>query len=108
MVELGKVEQDCLDGGIHMAGCSETYYGAMDSILNVVYQRLKKQMDAAEFKELKASEVEWLKVTSKKFKKFDKEANEHELGPNMGMATAYDNKAKLVEERIRYLLTKLK
>ena len=106
--KLDAVHQECLDEGVNMPNCATIFYSQMDSILNVVYKRLKKQMDTAEFKELKRSQVAWLKKRDSQFKEFDLEAQQNELGVDVGTTLAFNKKSFVVIERVKYLLKSLK
>ncbi|WP_310558579.1 hypothetical protein [Flavobacterium sp.] len=47
---LEKKNQECLDKGVNMLNCSQNYYIQMDSLLNVVYKRIKGELNSHSLK----------------------------------------------------------
>ena len=94
--------QNCLDKGGYMKGCSVEYYNQADSLLNVVYKKLKLKLNAEEQSKLKKEQLEWLKKRDKYFQKVYSEEK------NFGnWRVIIDQKAKFVFERVKILIKKL-
>jgi len=53
--------KNCEDSGGKISYCEFVRNTALDSILNVVYKELRKEMDAASFGKLRDEQREWLK-----------------------------------------------
>lgn len=67
-LQLLKIEhQKCLDQGVHMLDCSIIFYKKSDSILNLVYKKLRNSLNANEKVALKKEQLKWLKKRDKKF-----------------------------------------
>ena len=49
--------QACLDKGQYMLGCSKIYYSLMDSLLNVVYNKLISSCDSTQRRNLKVQQI---------------------------------------------------
>jgi uncharacterized protein YecT (DUF1311 family) len=107
---LNNKYQACLDKGINMLRCSNLYYNQMDSLLNVVYNRLRISMNPSEKTVLKNEQLKWLKTRDAYFKKVDKEngiGGKEYVGTDFQMI-AIDEKAQFVRERVEELMEKLK
>ena len=64
-----------------MLNCSRAYYSQMDSLLNVVYNNIRRPLDLAEKSALKQEQIKWLHKRDAYFKKIDKEyAEENSQG----------------------------
>ena len=100
----------CLGRGTNMLGCSQLYYSQMDSLLNVVYNKLRRPLDQSGKAALKNEQLKWLGKRDAYFKKIDKEhAAENSngfAGNNSRMITIAD-KAKFVRERVEELIKNL-
>lgn len=107
---LAEKHQSCLDSGIDMLGCSKSYYFQMDSMLNVVYNKLRASLSQSEKDSLKKEQLNWLKKRDLYFEKQNKEFREKaqsgEWGSDMAMIT-YDNQAEYVKDRVIILIKKL-
>lgn len=104
---MENTRQKCINEGRGSVDCEQIFYNEMDSILNVVYKRLKKQMDISEFNKLKADQIAWLKKRDTYAGKQDKEAPTG-AGIEVGKSFAIRQDAFFVEDRIKELLNKLK
>lgn len=65
--------QKCSDKGIALRNCANEFYGQMDSILNVAYNKLRKQLPDKEKADLKLEELNWLKKRDQFIKEQKKE-----------------------------------
>ncbi|MFM2192029.1 MAG: hypothetical protein RLZZ118_986 [Bacteroidota bacterium] len=102
--------QNCLDKGGYMKGCSVEYYNQADSLLNVVYKKLKLKLSAEEQLKLKKEQLEWLKKRDKYFQKVyseEKNFGNWREGSNDFDMVIFDQKAKFVFERVKVLIKKL-
>lgn len=99
--------QDCLDNGENMAACSGTYYHAIDSMLNVVTREVVKQASNTEKTELRTEQHDWLQTRNAKFKEIDETAKKDGEG-SAGKATAVEDKATFLRERLDEMVGKLK
>lgn len=108
---LTERHQKCLDSGIDMLNCSKNFYLQMDSILNVVYNKLRRNLNPKEKEVLKKEQLSWLKDRDIFFKKqnieFEKKFNGGEWGSDMYMIT-YQNDAEFVKKRVIFLMSQLK
>ena len=105
VVKLDEVYEDCL-AGKDMYACAVTYYDSMDSLLNVVYKKLRSKLDDDEKAKLKTDEIKWIKEKEKKFK----EINDN-IDPEGGrdeLLFAKDKKTKFIRDRVIYLINQLK
>ena len=93
-----------------MLGCSKRYYYQMDSMLNVVYNKLKASLSQSKKDSLKKEQLNWLKKRDLYFEKQNKEFRykfqSGEWGSDMAMIT-YDNQAEYVKDRVIILIKKL-
>lgn len=103
---LEKSYQGCLDKGINMLGCSELYYHQMDSMLNVVYKKLRKQMSPSQGAKLKVEQLKWLSKRDQYFKNITL-YEEGVLEKEDREMVVIDKKADFVKERIIELIKKL-
>ena len=107
---MEKSYQLCLDEGIDMHGCASHYYKQSDSILNVVYKKLRLKLNAAEKNKLKTEQLTWLKKRDKYFEneysKLKKE-NLFEEGSRDFEMIYYDKKSEFVMERVKELINRI-
>jgi uncharacterized protein YecT (DUF1311 family) len=107
--ELEIKYQKCLDAGANMLNCSKNFYFSTDSILNIVYNRLKEQLPKSQKSELIKEQVTWLKTrdnyfnTQNIFHKKDKGLE----GTDLQMVVIND-KANFVMKRVKVLINRLK
>lgn len=99
--------QDCLDLGENMIACSGDYYGAIDSMLNVVYKDALKGLSTEEKTTLRTEQREWLTKRNIKFKEIEAEAKETGNG-SQERTTAIEDKAGYIRERVDELIAALK
>jgi uncharacterized protein YecT (DUF1311 family) len=101
---IERKNQECLDKGRYMSNCSEKYYHENDSLLNVVYNRIKISLSSEDKINLKKTQIEWLRLRDKEFKEINSK--------NTGLGNGLDykmlknqEKANFVAKRIEYLLS---
>ena len=106
---LQAIEQNCLDSGIsgkHMENCSCEFRNQMDSILNVVYNNIRKNLNAKQKEILKQEELNWLRKREINHEASRKESKREGIdGHDAGMI-ACDDDAKYVIRRIYALIDK--
>ncbi|WP_278251848.1 lysozyme inhibitor LprI family protein [Sabulibacter ruber] len=93
-----------------MLGCSQLYYSQMDSLLNVVYNKLRRPLDPSGKAALKNEQLKWLGKRDAYFKKVDKEyaaENSNGFAGNDSRMIAIDDKAQFVRKRVEELIKKL-
>jgi uncharacterized protein YecT (DUF1311 family) len=101
--------QACLDKGEFMLGCTERFYFQMDSLLNVLYKKLRSKCDSIQKENLKDEQLQWLSKRDKQFRKnqkqVHKEAKEKEYdGGEIETMILTDKNAMFVKERVIELL----
>ena len=108
---LSKGYQICLDSSMDMKDCSLKCYWKVDSMLNIVYNKLRKQLTSTEQTGLKTEQKNWLRARDKYFaiqdRIFYSRMKSGEWGIDMRMIPI-DHKAKFVEKRVYVLLSKIK
>lgn len=108
--KLEAANQRCLDSGMHMLHCSAYFNYEMDSMLNLVYEKLINSLDNNGKIFLKTEQKNWLKKRDSYFKKedtgFNKRMKSGEDGPDMYMIV-YDDKADFVKRRVLQLIDRL-
>lgn len=101
---------NCLDEGDDMRGCSIEYYEQADSLLNVVYRKLRLKFNDQDQSKLKKEQLEWLKHRDKYFEKIysqtKKEGNFIEGSSDFDMIVI-DKKADFVLERVKLLIKRV-
>lgn len=105
---LEKIEnknQNCLDKGRFMYNCSLKFYKQADSLLNVVYRHIRKDMVLSEKENLKKEQLAWLKEREKQFNKINNQNTEFGNGLD-DLTIKKDKKAKIVNYRTAYLIEK--
>ena len=113
---INSENQECLDKGIAMLGCSYNYYGEIDSLLNLVYVDIRHSMTKQETLDLKDEQLVWLKIRDKEFVRIDNEEtelgeggfNESRIRTNDDVMVRTMEKAQFVIKRIEYLIDKYK
>ena len=108
---MSKKYQDCLDAGTNMLGCSQQYYKQMDSLLNVVYNKIRKPMNATDKLALKNEQLKWLQRRDTYFKKVDRQSAVDSGSGPIGqdfLMIALDEKASLVRKRVEELMKRRK
>lgn len=109
ITHLERQHQKCLDTGNDMMGCLSRHYHQMDSLLNVAYNNLRKQMAQPEKDKLKEEQLEWLKERDSYFSQQRKEyqAKAEEFGRD-ALLMVYDNNTEFVKKRVVYLINRRK
>ena len=109
--------QSCLDKGKDMLACSKAYYRQMDSMLNVVYNKLRSTLDSSQKAQLKREQLQWLAKRDNYFQKtkidFKKnhqgvDADGEDFGAQDEAMIMFDKNAAFVQERVLVLIDKLK
>lgn len=101
--KLSISNQKRLDTGRFMLDTERSYYIQMDSMLNVVYNHIRKSMNENEKSALKKIQLQWLKDRDVRFK----EINQNDYGMGGGQDEAmvkYQKKSVYVIERVNYLI----
>ena len=91
--------QICLNKGKVMYNCSLSYYKKSDSLLNVVYNYIRKDMTVLEKNKLKQEQLIWLKERDHSFNKMNSK--------NEGMDALMiqtQKKSDLINKRTSYLI----
>ncbi|MGH2664619.1 lysozyme inhibitor LprI family protein [Flavobacterium sp.] len=108
--ELEKANQDCLDQGKNMLGCSRDYYEQMDALLNKVYNKLRTSLTAEEKAKLKKEQQLWLKKRDKYAdEQYDETAEllEGETESQDFKMIVRHSEAEFVKERVIVLIKRL-
>jgi uncharacterized protein YecT (DUF1311 family) len=108
---LESQHQSCLDKGEFMLGCTERFYFQMDSLLNVLYKKLRSKCDSIQKENLKDEQLQWLSKRDKQFrenqKQVHKEAKEKGYdGGEIETMILIDKNAMFVKERVIELLNR--
>lgn len=103
LIKLSNQNQECLDKGGNMLGCSQKYNIQVDSLLNVVYKNIRKDLNETQQLDLKNKQLAWIKNRDLEFKKIDAQ--------NTGLGKGSDDlmvktqqKADFVSERVSFLI----
>ncbi|MCF8323015.1 MAG: DUF1311 domain-containing protein [Flavobacterium sp.] len=102
--------KNCLDQGENMKGCSSEYYKKSDSLLNVVYKKLKFRLSIIQQSKLKKEQLEWLSMRNTYFRKIyseEKKEGVFEEGSNDFEMIINDKKANFVFERVKLLIKRI-
>ena len=110
--DLDQEHQKLMDKGVNMLGYTVAYYNKLDSLLNVVYNKLRQTLSPEEMQELKLQQRQWLKERDAYFKqlyrdtekKFDLKQNEWE---EVEYLSVYHPQILFVEERVILLIKRL-
>lgn len=100
--ELEVKNQLCLDKGIDMIGCQISYHQQLDSILNLVYKKLRKSLSVDEKAALKTKQLKWLQERDTYFRKLEHDRDKYEI--EIGRLAMYLSMNNYIEDRIIYLL----
>lgn len=107
---LKSIDQACLDSGWRMPSCEYEYLIAIDSILNVVYNKLHSKLDSSGRTALKKEQLDWLKQRDIHYKKSDKEFEDSiragSWGDEMRVVTIGE-KSDFTEKRVLVLIQRL-
>ncbi len=97
--------QECLNVGKHMFDCSVKYYQESDSLLNVVYDRIKSNLRSEEKNDLVNSQLAWIKLRNLEFKKINSKNTDLGNGLDDKMIKNQE-KANFTSKRIQFLINK--
>jgi uncharacterized protein YecT (DUF1311 family) len=100
----------CLDSGIGMTGCADSYRLQMDSLLNVVYNKLRKRLPTTEKDKLKTEQLAWLKQRDRHFKEQEQDYKTNispEDWTQEFYLIVYSSDAEFIKERVVYLIKRL-
>lgn len=102
--------QSCLDKGQNMLGCANTFYGQMDSLLNLQYKKLLSKMGAADGARLKNEQRKWLAERDKQFALLKQQVHKEAVDNNFAggqdeQMILTERKAMFVKQRVVELLT---
>jgi|TARA_R110002051_G_scaffold254217_4_gene313164 uncharacterized protein YecT (DUF1311 family) len=103
--ELKTENQNCLDTGEFMYNCSLEFYKKSDSLLNLVYNNVRKQLNSDQKDKLKQEQLSWLKQRDKKFEII----NNYDTGLGNGLddlMSKTQDKSKVVNKRTLFLIEK--
>ena len=104
--EIRYNNQNCLDKGKFMYKCSSNFYNKSDSLLNVVYTHIRKDMSLSEKDNLNKEQLVWLKKRDYQFNTID---NQNKGLGDEGLDDLMvnnDKKAEIVNDRTAYLVKK--
>jgi len=106
---LESQHQSCLDKGQFMLGCTERFYFQMDSLLNLLYKKLRSKCDSIQKENLKDEQLQWLSKRDEQFKENQKQVHKEakEKGYDGGEIETMiltDKNAMFVKERVLELL----
>lgn len=93
--------QSCLDKGQAMPGCANSFYGQMDSLLNLQYRKLISQMGTAEGARLKNEQRQWIAERDKHFVLLKQQV--HKEAVDNGFAGGQDEQMILTERKASYV-----
>jgi len=109
MNEIDSFCQNCIDAGTNnFVDCETIRHNKIDSILNAVYKELKKEMDTGKFSEFKKEQRLWLKKKDANYASYAVEMRKSDAGVEADQAMTINNDSNFIEQRIIYLLKKLK
>ena len=109
---LNKIKRDhqnCLDKGGYMLGCSLDYYKKTDSLLNVVYTKIRLKLNPTKRVKFKNEQLGWLKKRDLYFRKVEKNTK-NEVGEIIGndlRMIITDKEADFVFYRVEELVKRL-
>ena len=109
MGQIKTDHQNCLDTNPYMLGCSYEYYKKTDSLLNVVYNKIRLKLDANQKQVFKKEQLAWLKKRDAHFKKVEKNTK-NEVGDIIGndlKMIITDKEANFVFDRVEELIKRL-
>ena len=107
--EWDKTCQACIDAGTNnFVTCEYTRHDKLDSVLNLVYKELKKEMDATAFEKLKTEQRTWLKKKNENHLEYRAQIGKSGAGPEADEALMISSDSDFIEQRIVYLLGKFR
>jgi len=102
---LQAIEQSCLDSGINMNNCLYNFRHQMDSILNVVYNSIRSNLNSTQKEKLKNEEVAWLKKRKDNYHESYIESTSIDIRGAAGMM-ACKSDANFIIDRIYSIIKK--
>ncbi len=108
--DFEKSYQKCLDEGSNMYGCAHTYFLQTDSLLNVVYKKIRLELSKEEKEKLRTEQLAWLKKRDAYFEKEYsklKKNNDLEVNSRDFQMIYYDKQGTFVLNRVKELLKRL-
>jgi len=103
--KLKTENQNCLDTGDFMYNCSVNFYSKSDSLLNVVYNSIRKNINQNEKNNLRIQQIQWLKQRDIKFKQITNQ--DTGLGNGLDDLMAKNQfRSKIVNERTSFLISR--
>jgi uncharacterized protein YecT (DUF1311 family) len=103
---LDSISQTCADTAQNVLACEFLHYKQMDSILNVVYKKVKASNTIQDFDKIKNDQKAWLITRDKEFKKIDLE-KDCDVSPDICQSLKLSRKTDVVRKRIEVLLIKV-
>jgi uncharacterized protein YecT (DUF1311 family) len=108
---LEKIEQACLDGGYGQVTCIGAFKKAMDSIMQLAYQKLYGRANGPVRAVLQKNQLNWLEKQKANNNKIETEDRQkyvkEEWGESAIRIFLFDAKADFVRDRAKYLVKKL-
>lgn len=108
---LDAAYKTCMQTGVDSSGCGRTYLRQMDSVLNVVYEKIRVQSSADEKVKLLNDQKSWLGKKSEFYKKQDENFTFHLQDGSWKkdmIWLVYQNKADFLRKRAMQLAKQLK
>jgi|GEM_PF-6115539 len=101
--------QACTDAGNNsFVDCELTHRKTVDSVLNVIYDRLKKQMNPNSFTVLKKDELAWIKKRDQYLRKEAIDQQNDDVEASVKNALLIHKEALYTADRAKYLLSLLR
>ena len=97
--------QNCADTTNDVIACEKLHYKQMDSMLNLVYKKLKIINKEEDFKKIKSDQIQWLSLRDKEFKKIDGE-KDCNVSTDVCQALLISRKTWVVQQRVEILIKK--
>ncbi len=101
---LAVTHQACLDSGARMLDCAIEYYATMDSLLNVVYRKLRAGLTTEQKEALRKEQLAWIRRRDALGAQAQRENARHGLIGADASMVVYDRQAVFIDKRIRELL----
>lgn len=102
-----KEAQETRDTGYGLVNNERQLLFDSDSLLNVVYKDLTKTLPEQQFDSLKTTQIEWIKVKDKNFKKIWEEKDPMIQG-EIELTIKYSSQEEIVEKKLLELINLLK
>ena len=100
--------QTCLNQADFMLGCSYDYYNKADSLLNVVYNKVRIRLKPDQREQFRKEQLKWLKKRDARFKKIRKRnLGEGGLVRDDQKMMVADEQAEFIFQRVEELMKRL-